>query len=242
MKRETYRLAPAERLAFAKLRPLYDASSVFRFWWAVARARCLDGTTIIGMPGDPHAFTALPLDHGKHWCWPKPLNCKKSAATLEQEDEDRYRAPTEFCEDRGGVRFASLPRAIFCYGDTIFNPSGNKLSDALVAHEAAHGARQGTDPDVWWDRYIADKTFRLEEEIVAHRVEWRRFCTDDPNRHERRRYLAAIAGRLNFPLIIEFQLSYTLIAFHATAASRPRSTFAGGGRGQELERVADAAA
>ena len=130
--------------------------------------------------------------------------------------------PPNFAKIAAVFDLRRYPGAIFCYGDTIFNPSGNKLSDALVAHEAAHGARQGTDPDVWWDRYIADKTFRLEEEIVAHRVEWRRFCTDDPNRHERRRYLAAIAGRLNFPLIIEFQLSYALIAFHATAASCSR--------------------
>jgi hypothetical protein len=92
------------------------------------------------------------------------------------------------------------PGAIFAYGDTIYNPSGNRLSDALIAHETAHSERQGGDPDAWWHTYLLSAGFRLDEEIIAHRIEWRRFCGDDPNRHERRRYLAAIAGRLASPL------------------------------------------
>jgi hypothetical protein len=125
MKRETYRLTPAERLAFARIGTGWmDGLSPRRFWAQVAKARGLDAATIIGVPFQPDAFTALPLDHGKHWCWPKPLNCKKSAATLEQEDEDRYRAATEFCEDRGGVRFASLPRRDFLLRRHDLQPVG----------------------------------------------------------------------------------------------------------------------
>lgn len=94
------------------------------------------------------------------------------------------------------------PGAIFCYGDIIYNPSGNEIIPALIAHETAHAERQKpyVDPELWWDRYLADKRFRLEEEIVAHRVEWLRFCDEGWNRAERRRYLAAIAGRLASPL------------------------------------------
>lgn len=91
------------------------------------------------------------------------------------------------------------PRAIFCYGDTIYNPSGNEVPLALIAHETAHSERQDGKPEAWWDRYLADRKFRLEEEIIAHRVEWLRFCADGPNRHDRRGYLAAIAGRLASP-------------------------------------------
>lgn len=91
MKRETHRLTPAERLSFAKLRPWQDSGSGRRFWWAVAADRGLDGTTVIGVPGDPYAFTALPIGHRKHWCWPQPLTCKKTAAELEREEQSRAR-------------------------------------------------------------------------------------------------------------------------------------------------------
>jgi hypothetical protein len=90
VKRETHRLTPAERLTFARLGRAYrpNATDLFRFWWTVGRARGLDSRTIIGVENDPTAFTALPWGHGKHWCWPLRLKCRKSAAALEAEQVD----------------------------------------------------------------------------------------------------------------------------------------------------------
>lgn len=61
----------------------------------------------------------------------------------------------------------------FAYGDTIYNPSGNPIPAAIIEHEKVHLARQaGIGPEEWWRRYIADKRFRLDEEIPAHRAEF----------------------------------------------------------------------
>lgn len=62
---------------------------------------------------------------------------------------------------------------MFAYGGTIYNPMGTPVSPALMAHEAVHGERQGAAPAGWWERYIADPKFRLDEEVPAHRAEYR---------------------------------------------------------------------
>jgi hypothetical protein len=62
---------------------------------------------------------------------------------------------------------------VFAHGERIYNPSGQVLSPALWAHERVHCARQlESDVANWWKRYISDRDFRLEEEVLAHRAEW----------------------------------------------------------------------
>lgn len=78
---------------------------------------------------------------------------------------------------------------IFAYGDKIFYPSGKPLPDSLIAHETVHGQRQAGDPAGWWKRYLVDASFRFEEELLAHRAEYR--AGGD---------LAEIAKRLSGPL------------------------------------------
>jgi len=70
MKRESYTLTPDEIKEFRRL-PL-DYGHAFEFWHKVAYTRGLDHKTIIGTETN---FTALPLGHGAHWCWPSPLKC-----------------------------------------------------------------------------------------------------------------------------------------------------------------------
>jgi hypothetical protein len=61
---------------------------------------------------------------------------------------------------------------IFTYGDTIYNPAGNKLPPELIAHEMVHIEQQhGINPEVWWAMYLSDPKFRLGMEIPAHKVE-----------------------------------------------------------------------
>lgn len=67
---------------------------------------------------------------------------------------------------------------MFAYGDAIYNPMGTPISLALQAHEAVHGKRQAGDPATWWERYIADPKFRLDEEIPAHQAEYRWHAQD----------------------------------------------------------------
>ena len=92
---------------------------------------------------------------------------------------------------------------IFCFGLTIYNPAGGPIRPELIAHEAVHGFRQGTDIEGWWRRYIADQNFRLDEEIPAHQAEYAHFCQHNPHharRNNRRLYLHHVASRLASPL------------------------------------------
>ena len=75
--RETYRLTDEEAEAFRQLRPVDGVA--FKFWQAVAADRGLDYRTILGDTRDYRNFTALPLRHGRPWCWPSSLECKKGA-------------------------------------------------------------------------------------------------------------------------------------------------------------------
>lgn len=63
-------------------------------------------------------------------------------------------------------------RVIFAYAPVIFNPSHMIVHHPLIQHEKVHIARQNGNPEVWWERYIADQEFRLVEEIPAHIAEY----------------------------------------------------------------------
>jgi hypothetical protein len=92
------------------------------------------------------------------------------------------------------------PGIIFSYGDTIYNPAGNPLSEALKVHEDVHGRRQNGNPAEWWERYIADKDFRRDEEIAAHCAEAAYVLAIAANRQARRGGVVAIADRLSSPM------------------------------------------
>lgn len=62
--------------------------------------------------------------------------------------------------------------AIFCFGDTIYNPSGEKIPEDIQFHELVHSERQGINPKLWWIKYIKDEKFRLEEELHAFSLQY----------------------------------------------------------------------
>ena len=90
---------------------------------------------------------------------------------------------------------------IYCYGDTIYGPEcKHPIAPELHAHEEVHSERQGDDPELWWDFYIADPSFRLAEEIPAHQAEYAHVIASGANRPARRRALQHIAKKLSSPL------------------------------------------
>jgi hypothetical protein len=101
---------------------------------------------------------------------------------------------------------AALPGVIFAYGDRVYAPgAGGRprpfvLPPELHAHEAVHLERQAGCPEPWWERYLADTAFRLEEEILAHCAEYRAYCARHPNRVKQAQALAGIAAKLAAPL------------------------------------------
>lgn len=99
-----------------------------------------------------------------------------------------------------GVFGPQIAKAVFAYGDTIYNPSRAEIGRELYAHERTHCERQLMlgDPATWWETYCRSKQFRFEEELAAHRVEWEAYQT--ANRVTRRMVLKALASRLSGPL------------------------------------------
>ncbi len=89
---------------------------------------------------------------------------------------------------------------IFAWGDIIYNPQRMPVPSHLMAHESVHGQRQGSDIEGWWHHYIDDPGFRLAEEILGHRAEYRHLLEQCSNRHARRTYLKQTAKRLSSPL------------------------------------------
>ncbi len=63
-------------------------------------------------------------------------------------------------------------QAVFCYGDTIFNPFKIYMRPDLEVHEEVHSKQQGKLPDVWWYKYLNDKAFRLQQEIEAYGTQY----------------------------------------------------------------------
>ena len=91
-------------------------------------------------------------------------------------------------------------KEIFAWDKIIYNPSGGRLTTPLLAHEKVHFNQQEGDPETWWEKYLSDVDFRLEQELEAHRAEYKEFCKTVRDREKRLRFLAEIAGRLAGPL------------------------------------------
>ena len=95
-------------------------------------------------------------------------------------------------------------RNIFAYDRKIYNPGGGRLPPELVAHERVH-FRQHSEYkggfEAWWERFLTDKKFRLDQEIPAHQVEWRSWLSQrQRTRQERRAVLKIMAKRLSAPM------------------------------------------
>ena len=77
--RKTYELNSEEIDVFERLPPIPEVAR--RFWDRMAVARGLDQRSVIGLAG--YRFTALSVGHGKHWCYPSPLECKAQPVSKE---------------------------------------------------------------------------------------------------------------------------------------------------------------
>lgn len=89
---------------------------------------------------------------------------------------------------------------LYAWGDTIYNPTGFTVPDYLKAHEAVHGQHQNGSVEAWWRKYIADAEFRYEQELAAHREEFRVQAAKLRDRNARERLLMRTASRLVAPL------------------------------------------
>ncbi len=91
---------------------------------------------------------------------------------------------------------------IFAYAPNIYVSGQPTLSPALNTHEHVHLSRQQVyegGPEAWWDRYLIDREFRLEEELLAHCAEYQ-YLIEFGSRKDRRKALDTVASRLCGPL------------------------------------------
>jgi len=90
---------------------------------------------------------------------------------------------------------------IYSWGDILYNPMRITIPLSLINHEMVHGEQQKEwGIEQWWEDYIASVKFRLDQEVMAHAVEYLTLITPNPGRQRRRRALILTAKRLAGPL------------------------------------------
>lgn len=59
---------------------------------------------------------------------------------------------------------------VITYGNLVCSKFGDELTGDLKAHEQTHVKQQTSlGKELWWDKYFADKDFRLSQEVEAYR-------------------------------------------------------------------------
>lgn len=76
-------------------------------------------------------------------------------------------------------------RVFFPWGDTLYNPKGGEIPADILFHEIVHQRQQGDSPEKWWNQYIYNKDFRLEQEIEAYasQLNWLKNLKDKKGKH-----------------------------------------------------------
>src|SRR5690349_933124 len=66
-----------------------------------------------------------------------------------------------------------------------------------IIHESVHLEQQGKNPQAWWDRYLVDPYFRLEQEVDAYGAEVRWILKNVKDRNRRYRMINQCASDLS---------------------------------------------
>lgn len=82
---------------------------------------------------------------------------------------------------------------VFAFGNVIFNPHNIQIDQFLLTHEMTHQKQQGNRPMEWWEKYLSDPLFRMEQELEAYRNQYSLFCKKVTDGNKRARYLHGIA-------------------------------------------------
>ena len=64
--------------------------------------------------------------------------------------------------------FGTDPEGIYAYAPDVFSLSKKDIPADIQYHEDIHIQRQGDSPLAWWHKWLTDKDFRLEEELIAY--------------------------------------------------------------------------
>ena len=78
-----------------------------------------------------------------------------------------------------------MPNLVVTYGETIFFPGGNiTMSPDLQQHELVHTLQQkAMGIEIWWDKYLEDPVFRVEQEVQAYHVQYNKIKSSSKDRN-----------------------------------------------------------
>lgn len=66
--------------------------------------------------------------------------------------------------------------AVFAYGNKIYNPGRDAVSKDVMVHEEVHEKQQAAHKggvEGWWQQYLDDAPFRLQQELEAYAAQFR---------------------------------------------------------------------
>lgn len=104
---------------------------------------------------------------------------------------------------------------VITYGEKIHCKSGN-VAPSIIEHEQVHIRQQREypgGPEAWWNRYLEDPAFRLQEELAGHRAQANYVIMYCPNPKKRLHALTHIRRSIssNYGGIITYQEACKLI-------------------------------
>ncbi len=103
--------------------------------------------------------------------------------------------------------------AVFAHGETIYNPTGEKLPPDIIEHEKVHMRQQEkSSPAIWWTHYLTNLEFRQEQELEAFATQYK-FVEGFYPHSARKEALFEFARNLseNYGLHLTFMEAETLI-------------------------------
>lgn len=87
-----------------------------------------------------------------------------------------------------------------CYGDTIYNMTGEDVPKHVHVHEEVHSGRQLSYPggvDAYIERYATDKDFARDEEVLGYAAELQYLIAQD--RKQLSSHLHKVSSKLADP-------------------------------------------
>lgn len=92
---------------------------------------------------------------------------------------------------------------VFTYGDVLYNPDNIDIPDHLMAHEECHAEQQVHNEiaaKLWWQKYLADEKFRIDQEVEAYGAQYKFICNKIKDKNSRYINLHIMADYLSSPM------------------------------------------
>lgn len=87
-------------------------------------------------------------------------------------------------------------RPVFAWDTILYNPLEGHVDEYAMLHEEEHSKQQRAigGPEIWWQKYLTDKHFRLVQELEAYKVQYRAAKVGIKDRNTLYRYALRMAG------------------------------------------------